>query len=55
MFLAWRRIYRPASECAPGEVCTLPRTRRLYKTLFWLVAALVLVALAYPYILPFFY
>lgn len=55
MFFAWRRIYRPASECAPGEVCALPRTRRLYKALFWLVAALVLVALGYPYIVPFFY
>ncbi|MDE2150563.1 MAG: mercuric ion transporter MerT [Gammaproteobacteria bacterium] len=55
MFFAYRRIFRPQAECRPGEACALPRTRRLYKTLFWIVAALVLVALAFPYVLPLFY
>ncbi|MDA8110645.1 MAG: mercuric ion transporter MerT [Betaproteobacteria bacterium] len=55
MAFAWRRIYRPVAECAPGEACALPRTRRLYKAIFWLVTALILVALAYPYVLPYFY
>lgn len=52
--LAWRRIYRPA-PCAPGTLCALPRTQRLYKGLFWLVTALVATALAYPWVLPWFY
>lgn len=55
MFAAWRRIYRPVAECAPGEACALPAVRRGYRTLFWGIAVLVLVAFAFPYVLPFFY
>jgi len=29
--------------------------RTAYKVIFWIVAALVLVALAFPYVLPLFY
>ncbi len=55
LFFAWRRIYRPAEKCLPGEVCALPQSKRLYKVLFWVVAGLVLIALSFPYIAPFFY
>lgn len=55
MFFAYRRIYRPATECAPGEVCAVPETRRVYKLVFWIVTALVLIALGFPYVLPLFY
>ena len=55
LFFAWRRIYRPAEKCLPGEVCALPQTKRLYKASFWIVAALVLIALSFPYIAPYFY
>ncbi|MBX9763838.1 MAG: mercuric ion transporter MerT [Pseudomonadaceae bacterium] len=55
LFLAWRRIFRPAQACTPGEVCAIPRVRTTYKLLFCLVAALVLVALGFPCILPLFY
>ena len=55
LFFAWRRIYRPADKCLPGEVCALPQTKRLYKALFWTVAVLVLIALSFPYIAPRFY
>lgn len=55
MIFAWRRIFRPSQACAPGEVCAIPQVRTTYKLLFWLVAALVLVALGFPYILPLFY
>lgn len=55
LFLAWRRIFRPAHACEPGEVCALPQVRTTYKLIFWIVAALVLIALAFPYVLPFFY
>lgn len=55
LFFAWRRIYRPAEQCLPGEICALLQTRRLYKLLFWVVAGLVLIALSFPYIAPFFY
>lgn len=55
LLLAYRRIYRPAAACAPGDVCAVPRTRRIYKVLFWGAAALVLTALGFPYVVPYFY
>jgi len=55
MFFAWRRIYRPLQECQPGEVCAIPQVRTTYKLMFWMVAALVLVALGFPYAMPYFY
>ncbi len=55
LFFAGRRVFRPAAACKPGEVCAIPQVRRTYKVLFWVVTALVLVALTFPYILPFFY
>jgi mercuric ion transport protein len=57
MVLAYRYIYRaPAAEtCEPGTVCALPQTQRLYKRLFWVVSALVLCALVFPYFMPLFY
>jgi mercuric ion transport protein len=55
LFFAYRRIFRPVQACPPGEVCAIPQVRTTYKTLFWVVAALVLIALAFPYVLPWFY
>ena len=55
MFFAWRRIYRPAQVCVPGEVCAIPQVRTTYKLIFWVVTALVLIALGFPYVLPLFY
>ena len=55
MFFAWRRLYRQAPDCKPGEVCAIPRLRKTYRFLFWVVAALVVVALVYPFVAPFFY
>src|SRR5215467_7173295 len=55
LFFAGRRIFRPAQECEPGEVCAIPRTRRIYKLVFAIVSALVLIALVFPYVARFFY
>lgn len=55
MFFAWRRIYRPATACKPGEVCAIRQAKKTYKALFWVVAALVLIALVFPYVAPLFY
>ena len=57
MALAWRRIYAaPAPEaCEPGTLCAVPRTRRIAKTMFWVVAAMVLIALGFPYTARLFY
>ncbi len=55
LFFAGRRIFRPAQSCQPGELCAVPRTRRIYKIIFGIVSALVLVALLYPYVAKLFY
>lgn len=55
LFFAWKRIWRPATTCSPGEVCTVPQVKRTYKLLFGVIAVLVLIALGFPYIAPLFY
>lgn len=57
MALAWRRIYRApaAAECEPGTLCALPQTKHVYLVMFWLTAAMILLALGFPYVLPLFY
>lgn len=55
LLLAHRRIFRPVQACLPGQVCALPQVRSSYRLIFWIVAALVALALAYPYLLPLFY
>lgn len=55
MFFAYRHIFRPAQACKPGEVCAVPQVRTTYRVMFWTVAAMVVVALAFPYVLPLFY
>jgi len=53
---AWWKIYRrPVAACASGIACAAPRTDRIYKTVFWVVAAIVLTLLAFPYYIPLFY
>ena len=55
LFLAYRRIWRPASSCKPREVCAIPQVKMTYKVLFLVVATLVLIALVFPYVAPLFY
>ena len=54
LFLAWRKLYRPAS-CAPDKVCADLRLQRSQRVVFWLVSAFVLVLLAFPWFAPLFY
>jgi mercuric ion transport protein len=55
LYFAWRRIWRSAAACRPDEVCALPAVNATYKALFCAVAALVLIALGFPYFAPWFY
>ena len=55
LFFAARSIFRPAHACQSGEVCAMPRTRGGYKFMFWICTALVVMAVAYPYVARFFY
>ena len=53
--LAWRRIWRPASVCEPGQLCALPPVQRAYQWLFAAAVALIAVALVFPFIAHWFY
>lgn len=55
LYFAHRRIFRPAADCGPGEICAVPAVNRAYRILFWIVVALLAVALAYPLVAPLFY
>lgn len=55
LFFAYRRIFRPAADCKPGEICAAPSTRRVYKVTFWVVAALAVAGFGFPYVAPLFY
>lgn len=55
LFFAYRRIWREPAACAPEQVCALPQVNRSYKTLFGIVVALVIIALGFPLVAPWFY
>jgi len=55
MFFAWRRIYRPRDQCQPGEACAEAQVNKVYRILFWIVAALIVAASVFPYVLPWVY
>lgn len=55
LFFAYRSIFRPARDCNPSDICAVPQVRVTYKIIFWIVATLVLIALAFPFIIPLFY
>lgn len=55
LFFGGRRIFRPADACKPDEVCAVPQVLATYKVIFWFVAALILIAFVFPYVLPLFY
>jgi mercuric ion transport protein len=55
LLFAYWRIFRPAQACTRGEVCAVPRVKTAYKLIFWIMAALMGIALPFPYILPLFY
>ena len=55
LFLSYRRIFRPATQCQPGEVCAIPQVRITYKALFGLVLVLFVIAAGFPFVVPYFY
>jgi mercuric ion transport protein len=55
LLFAWQSIYRETQTCNPGEMCEMREVRAAYKLIFWSVAALVLVALVFPYVILLFY
>ena len=55
LLVAGRRIWATTPACEPGQACAVPRVQRGYKLLFGIVLALVIVALGFPLVAPWFY
>lgn len=48
--VAFYQAYRPAgTRCAPGEACAVPENRKTQRLILWVVAAVVLALVAFPY------
>jgi len=46
--------YRPEKVgCAPGTACGSPRSRKLQRVSLWVVTALTLILLTFPYVIPY--
>lgn len=52
---AYYRLYMRPAQCAPGDACALPDTRKRQKTVFWVVSVLALVLMSSPLYAPLFY
>lgn len=55
LVLAYRKIWRPASACAPGTVCAMQLINQRYKILFAVIAVLIAALLGFPLVAPWFY
>lgn len=53
--LAWHRLYRQAAACEPGKACADVTVVRRQRGVFWLVAAGLLLLLAFPWYASLFY
>jgi mercuric ion transport protein len=52
LLLAYRRIFRPARQCASWEICDRLNVRAAYRIIFGIVAVMIVIALVFPSILP---
>ena len=50
--LAFRRLYLVPQACGPGTACAFPAVVRRQRAIFWVVSALLLALLAFPWLAP---
>lgn len=48
-FAGWKIYRRPVAACEPGTACALSQTDRIYRTVFWVIALIVLALITFPY------
>lgn len=53
--VVWWRVWRPVAACESGLICAFLDVNHSDKTLFWIVLALVVVAIGVPLVAPWFY
>jgi len=52
---AFYRLYRKPEACAPEEGCVIPVVRRRQRVIFWVIALIAAVLMAFPLYAPLFY
>lgn len=55
LLFAGQHIFRSMPACQPGESCSPSTQRKRSVTLFWVVSTIILLALIFPFLLPWFY
>ncbi|QNI38034.1 mercury transporter MerT [Edaphobacter sp. 4G125] len=53
--LAFRSLYLTPKDCSVGNKCVADQTRNVQRVLFWVLAPVVLIFVASPWILPLLY
>lgn len=51
--LAFRRLYRAPQPCDEARVCANPKVLRRQRIIFWGVGAVLISAMAFPYLAPY--
>ncbi|VAW95114.1 Mercuric transport protein, MerT [hydrothermal vent metagenome] len=49
LFMAFRKLYILPRQCAPDGACALPSTLRNQRIIFWIVSAILIALLTFPY------
>lgn len=49
LFLSFRKLYILPRQCADGDSCALPNVLRNQRIIFWVVTALLVTLLTFPY------
>ena len=49
LFLAFRKLYLVPRLCASGDACAVPSTLHNQRIVFWIVSALIIALLTFPY------
>ncbi len=47
--LAFRKLYLAPQQCTSGDACAVSTTRRNQRIIFWVVGALIIALLTFPY------
>lgn len=54
LFFAYRSIFIPQNRCCSDKsVCAIPSVNRLYRMLFYIVAVMIILSIAAPYLMVF--
>ena len=53
--MAWLKLYRQPVACEPGRACADGAVQRRQRLIFWVVAALLLLLLTFPWYASLFY